>query len=53
MKFEHTHFWRVWSKSLGEKTDYAPNHVALVRTIIILVYIVTNFFIVAGVLRHW
>lgn len=48
--------WRVWAKALGDK---AGNHnkeadaIALVRTLIILVYLITNFFIVAGVIRHW
>ena len=48
--------WRLWSKALGEKsgnTDCEADLVAIVRTIIVLTYIVTNFFIVAGVIRHW
>jgi len=48
--------WRVWAKSLGEKAsdkNSEADRVAIVRTIIILSYIVTNFFIVAGVIRHW
>ena len=49
-------FWRLWAKALGEKsgkTDVEANIVASIRTIIVLIYIITNFFIVAGVLRHW
>ena len=53
MKFENMHWWRVWSKALGEKSGYAPDHVALVRTIIILIYLTTNLFIIAGVIRHF
>ena len=48
--------WRLWSKALGEKsgsTDCEADKVALVRTIIVLSYIVTNLFIIAGVIRHW
>jgi hypothetical protein len=48
--------WRLWSKALGEKsgnTDNEADRVAVVRTIIVLSYIVTNLFIIAGVIRHW
>jgi hypothetical protein len=49
-------FWRLWAKALGEKsgaTDQEADSVALVRTVIILTYIITNLFIIAGVIRHW
>jgi hypothetical protein len=49
-------FWRIWAKALGEKsgnTDSESDHIALIRTIIVLSYIVTNLFIIAGVIRHW
>jgi hypothetical protein len=48
--------WRLWAKALGEKsgaTDWEADSVALVRTVIILTYIITNLFIIAGVIRHW
>jgi hypothetical protein len=48
--------WRLWAKALGEKsgaTDQEADSVALVRTVIILIYIITNLFIIAGVIRHW
>jgi hypothetical protein len=48
--------WRLWAKALGEKsgaTDQEADLVALVRTLILLTYITTNLFIVAGVIRHW
>jgi hypothetical protein len=48
--------WRVWAKALGEKsgaTEQEADRVALVRTAIVLCYIITNVFIVAGVIRHW
>jgi hypothetical protein len=48
--------WRIWAKSLGEKagaTKQEADMVALVRTAIVLCYLITNIFIVAGVIRHW
>lgn len=48
--------WRVWAKSLGQKAskcDKESDKIALVRTIIFTTYLVTNIFIVAGVIRHW
>jgi hypothetical protein len=48
--------WRYWSKALGEKAsdnDREADRIAVIRTIIVLSYIITNCFIVAGVIRHW
>lgn len=48
--------WRLWAKALGEKagsTDQEADRVAAIRTIILFVYIITNLFIIAGVIRHW
>lgn len=48
--------WRLWAKALGEKAgkdDSEANKIAVVRTIIVLAYLITNAFIVAGVIRHW
>ena len=48
--------WRLWAKALGAKegsTDREADRVALIRTAIVLCYIITNLFIVAGVIRHW
>jgi len=48
--------WRLWAKALGEKTgatDQEADMVALVRTIIVLTYLITNLFIIGGVIRHW
>ena len=48
--------WRLWAKALGEKagdTDRESDRIACIRTAIVLSYIVTNCFIVAGVIRHW
>lgn len=49
-------FWRLWAKSLGEKagdTDREADRIACIRTIIVLIYVITNFFIIAGVIHHW
>ena len=49
-------YWRLWAKALGENAspnDAEADRVALIRTAIVLCYIITNCFIVAGVIRHW
>jgi hypothetical protein len=48
--------WRLWAKALGEKsgkTDTEADKIACIRTVIVLCYVITNIFIVAGVIRHW
>lgn len=48
--------WRLWAKALGEKAsknDKESDHVACIRTILFLSYLITNIFIVSGVVRHW
>lgn len=48
--------WRLWAKALGEKAtknDREADHVACIRTVLFLTYLITNCFIVAGVMRHW
>ena len=49
--------WTIWKYSLGSfsdtKTETYDDWVALIRTCIFVSYMVTNFFIVSGVLRHW
>lgn len=48
--------WRLWAKALGEKAsqdDKEADMVAIIRTLILAIYIVTNFVIIAGVIRHW
>ena len=56
MKIYLHKLWHIWAKALGEKagaTDQEADLVALVRTLVVLCYIVTNLFIIAGVIRHW
>ncbi len=48
--------WRVWALALGRKegkdnTD--ADRIAFIRTVIVLQAIVTNCFIISGVIRHW
>ena len=48
--------WRIWAKALGEKAsndDKEADCVATIRTFIIVSYVITNIFIIAGVIRHW
>ena len=48
--------WHVWAKALGEKagnTDCEADRIALIRTLIVSCYVITNLFIIAGVIRHW
>ncbi len=48
-------YWILWAKALGEKVgdDNTADRVALLRTAIVMCYIITNIFIIAGVIRHW
>ena len=48
--------WRLWAKAIGEKAhkkDHVADQVAILRTVIFGTYLLTNCFIVAGVIRHW
>lgn len=48
--------WRWWAKALGEKAskcDKESDTIATIRTVIFATYLITNGFIVAGVIRHW
>ena len=48
--------WRWWAKALGEKAskcDRESDKIAMIRTFIFTTYLITNCFIIAGVIRHW
>ena len=48
--------WRLWAKAIGEKAskcDKESDHIARLRTVIFATYLITNCFIIAGVIRHW
>ncbi len=54
MRFKRV--WRLWAKALGEKAsdlNHEADRVATIRTFIFVSYLITNVFIVAGVIRHW
>ena len=48
---------RIWKYSLGsfsdDKTEPYDNYIAAVRTVLFVSYLVTNCFIISGVIRHW
>ena len=55
-KKQHHNIWRLWSYSLGEKhgkNDKEADLISIIRSIIFATYLITNCFIVAGVIRHW
>lgn len=48
--------WRLWAKAIGEKAGRSNKEadiVAAIRTTIVITYLLTNIFIIAGVIRHW
>ena len=49
--------WKIWKYALGsfadDKTRDYDNVVAIVRTIILFTYFITNIFIISGVIRLW
>ena len=49
--------WIIWKYALGsfsdEKTKEYDNYVVIVRSIIFISYLITNCFIISGVIRHW
>jgi hypothetical protein len=48
--------WTLWAKALGNKASEnakEANIVAMIRTVIALVYLVTNIVIVCGIFKHW
>ena len=48
---------RVWKYALGsfsdDRTKEYDNHVLVVRSVIFFTYLITNCFIISGVIRHW
>lgn len=57
MKTNKTRYWwYVWQKAIGDKASMSiqlSDHVSLVRTVLVLSYLITNLVIVLGVWRHW
>lgn len=53
---KHKTVWKWFAMALGEKAskcDRESDIVARIRAVIFLTYLITNIFIVAGVIRHW
>ena len=47
--------WIVWAKSLGQKegrSDKEADQVAIIRTLVMTQILITNFFIIAGNVKH-
>jgi len=48
--------WRLWAKALGDKyglSDHEADMVAIIRTLIVLCYVITNIAIICGIVHHW
>jgi hypothetical protein len=55
-EMKHKTVWKWFAMALGEKAskcDKESDIVARIRAVIFLTYLITNIFIVAGVIRHW
>jgi hypothetical protein len=53
---KHKTLWKWFAMALGKKASICDNEsdiVARIRAGIFLTYLITNCFIVAGVVRHW
>jgi hypothetical protein len=49
-------WWKLWAKALGEKAlpiNSDADKVAIIRTVLVLIQILTCFFIIGNVVRHW
>ena len=55
-KLAHKRPWTLWAKALGEKSHkdvHEADKIALIRTIFILINVITNISIMSGIIRHW
>jgi hypothetical protein len=55
-EMRHKTLWKWFAMALGEKASKCDNEsdiVARIRAAIFLTYLITNCFIVAGVIKHW
>lgn len=46
----------IWFRALGDKAhenNIVADKVALVRSVIVSVYLITNIMIVIGIIHHW
>jgi len=55
-KSKRVTLWRLWAKALGEKASdnsAEADDVAIFRTVLAAINLVTCIFIIASILRHW
>ena len=55
MKKKHN-VWRLWCYALGEKqgkTNKEADIIAIIRTVILTTYLITNVAIVSNAVRQW
>jgi hypothetical protein len=48
--------WRLWAIALGEKShenDKEADRIAIIRTLIFLQVLITNFFISTNIILNW
>lgn len=48
--------WRILAKALGEKSGISnaeSDRIAIIRLVIISQAIITNMFIISGIIKHW
>lgn len=48
--------WRLWCKAVGEKSGVSrkeSDHIAFIRTLLVLQAVVTNLFITANIILRW
>ena len=48
--------WRILAKALGEKSGISnteSDRIAIIRLVIISQSIITNMFIISGIIKHW
>jgi len=48
--------WRLWAKALGEKAspvDHEADRIALIRTVIVMIAVITNLIITTYDICHW
>jgi hypothetical protein len=48
--------WRLWAKAIGSKgsaNNSEADNIAIIRTLILCSYLITNLVIIAGVIHHW
>jgi hypothetical protein len=48
--------WRLWAKAIGNKgsaNNSEADKIAIIRTLILCSYLITNLVIIAGVIHHW